>query len=123
MGKNLKLYIDYDFPNWNEYINLERKNKYAANRLKQKEKKIVECYADNQRYDGKYPIEILFKVHFKNRRRDLDNTRVKGLLDGLVACKFIDNDNLNCIQRIVLKPVFDSNKGIEVEIKEIENEI
>lgn len=27
------------------------------------------------------------------------------------------------IQRIVLEPVFDSNKGIEVEIKEIENEI
>ena len=87
MGKNLKLYIDYDFPNWNEYINLERKNKYAANHLKQKEKKIVECYADNQRYDGKYPIEIVFKVHFKNRRKDLDNTRIKGLLDGLVACR------------------------------------
>ena len=25
MGENLKLHIDYDFPNWNEYINLERK--------------------------------------------------------------------------------------------------
>lgn len=118
MDKSLKLYIDYDFPNWNDYINLERKNLYAANNLKQKEKKIVECYAGNQRYNGKYPIEIVFKVHFKNRRKDLDNTRIKGLIDGLVACNVIDNDNLNCIQRIVLEPIFDCNRGIEVEIKE-----
>ena len=42
MEKKLKLYIDYDFPNCNEYINLERKNKYATNHLKQKEKKMLE---------------------------------------------------------------------------------
>ena len=35
----MKLFIEYDFINWNEYIDIERRNKYKANAIKQKEKK------------------------------------------------------------------------------------
>lgn len=115
----MKLFIGYDFPNWNNYINLERKNKFAANKLKQKEKDIVRYFTIGKRYTGNYPIKITFKPHFKDRRKDLDNTRVKGLLDGLVTCGVLKNDNLNHIQKIVLEPVFDDKEGIEVEIEEI----
>lgn len=115
----MKLFIKYDFPNWNDYINLERRNKYAANNLKQKEKEIVRCFTIGKKYDGKYPVEIAFKPHFKDYRKDLDNTRVKGLLDGLVTCKVLKNDNLKHIQKITLEPVFDEEEGIEIEIKEI----
>ena len=52
-------------------------------------------------------------------RKDLDNTRVKGLLDGLVACGVLKNDNLRHIQKIVLEPIFDDKEGIEIEIEEI----
>ena len=115
----MKLFIEYNFPNWNEYINLERKNKYAANNLKQEEKEIVRYSTIGKQYKGNYPIEIVFRPHFKDHRKDLDNTRVKGLLDGLVACGVLKNDNLNHIQRIVLEPIFDDKEGIEVEIKEL----
>ena len=118
----MKLFIGYDFPNWNSYIDLERTNKFRANNLKQKEKDIVRYFTIGKKYTGNYPIKITFKPHFKDRRKDLDNTRVKGLLDGLVACGVLKNDNLSCIQKIVLEPVFDDKEGIEVEIEEIISE-
>ena len=115
----MKIFINYEPPNWNDYINIERTNFYKANKLKQKEKEIVRLSTIGKHYDGGYPVEITFKPHFKDYRRDLDNTRVKGLLDGLVACKVLKNDNLRHIQRIVIEPIFDNLTGVEVEIKEI----
>ncbi len=115
----MKIFINYMPPNWNEYINLERKNFYAANNLKQKEKQIVRYSTIGKKYTGNYPIEITFRPYFKDRRQDLDNTRVKGLLDGLVACGVLKNDNLKHIQKITLEPIFENKEGIEIEIKEI----
>ena len=115
----MKIFIDYDPPNWNEYINKERSNKFAANTLKQKEKQIVKYSTIGKTYKGNYPVEIIFKPHFKDYRKDLDNTRIKGLLDGLVSAGVLKNDNLKHIQRIVLEPIFDNKVGIEIEIKEL----
>lgn len=115
----MKLFINYQFQDWNKYINLERSNMYAANTLKQKEKDVVRYSTIGKRYEGKYPVEITFKPHFKDKRRDLDNYRIKSVLDGLVACKVLKNDNLNCIGRIILEPIFDDKEGVEIEIKEI----
>lgn len=114
----MKLFIKYMPPGWNEYIDLERGNKYKANNLKQKEKQIIGFLTKGKRYEGNYPVEVVFKPHFKDRRRDLDNTRVKGILDGLVASKVIKNDNLRHINKIVIEPIFDDIEGIEIEIKE-----
>ena len=113
----MQIYIDYDPVNWNEYINIERTNFYKANKIKQQEKQIIKLIV-KQKYKGSYPIQIIVKPHFKDHRRDLDNVRIKGLLDGLVSAGVIKNDNLTCIQRIVYEPVFDNKTGIEMEIKE-----
>jgi Holliday junction resolvase RusA-like endonuclease len=115
----MKIFIDYSPPNWNEYINMERTNLYAANNLKQQEKQIVALFARGKKYEGSYPVEITFKPHFKDKRRDLDNTRLKGILDGLVSCGVIKNDNLNHIQKIIIEPVFSTKKGIEIEINSL----
>ena len=115
----MRLFINYMPPNWNDYINLERRSKYGANSLKQKEKKIVTYHRIGKKYTGSYPIEIIFKPHFKDFRQDLDNFRYKGLLDGLVACKVLKNDNLKHIQKITLEPVFDKKEIVEIEIKEM----
>ena len=115
----MKIFIDYDPPNWNDYIEMERSSFYKANNLKQKEKKIVALSTIGKKYDGEDPVEIVFKPHFKDHRKDLDNTRVKGLLDGLVACKVLKNDNLRHIQRIVIEPIFDDVVGIDIEINKI----
>lgn len=114
----MKLYFDYDFKNWNEYINIERKNLFYANKIKQQEKEYIRLATIGKRYTGTYPVQLTIKPHFKDHRQDLDNTRIKGLLDGLVASGVLKNDNLTCIQRIVYEPIFDDKKGIEIEIKE-----
>ena len=115
----MKLFIEYTPPNWNKYIDLERGSYHAANNLKQKEKKIVRYSTIGKQYKGNYPVELIFKPHFKDRRQDLDNFRYKGLLDGLVASKVLKNDNLKHIQKITLEPVFDDKNGVEIEIREI----
>lgn len=115
----MRIFIPYDFPNWNEYIKAERTHYIKANSIKQEDKRIVGLFTKNKKYDGKYPIEINFKVHFKDNRKDLDNTRLKGLIDGLVANKVIKNDNLNHIKKITIEAIVDKKIGIEVEINEI----
>lgn len=116
---DIRIIINYIPPNWNDYINKERSSYYIANKIKQEEKKIVALSTIGKKYNGKYPVEITFKPHFKDHRQDLDNFRYKGIIDGLVACNLLKNDNLNHIQKITLEPVFDNKEIIEIEIKEI----
>ena len=113
----MKLFIDYDFINWNEYIKIERGNLYAANNIKQAEKAYI-CYTCKKKYEGAYPVTLTIKPHFKDKKSDLDNYRLKGLIDGLVSAGVIKNDNLNCIDKIIVIPVFDGARGVEVEIEE-----
>ena len=115
----MKLFIEYMPPNWNEYINAERKNKYIANNIKQKEKQIVQLLTARKKYTGKYPVEVIVRPHYNAYRQDLDNCRYKGLLDGLVSAGVLKNDNLKHIQRITLEPIFDDEVGVEIEIKEL----
>ena len=115
----MKLFIDYDFLNWNEYIKIERGNKYQANNVKQQEKNFI-MWTVKERYTGKYPVTLTVRPHFQNKRKDLDNFRLKGLIDGLVSAGVIKNDNLNCINKIIIEAVYSDDIGVEVEITESE---
>ena len=105
-------------PNWNEYINAERTNKFKASAIKKQEKEAVHWLCANKRYVEGYPCELVFRPHYKNMRQDLDNFRYKGILDGLVSAGVIENDNLVHIRKITIEPVFDAEEVIEIEIKE-----
>lgn len=115
----MKIFINYDFPNWNEYIKVERGSIYHANAIKQAEKNYI-AFTVRKKYTGKYPITLTVRPYFHNKRRDLDNFRLKGLIDGLVAAGVIINDNLNCINKIILEPIYSDKVGVEVEIEESE---
>ena len=116
----MKIYINYEFMNWNDYINKERSNKFCASKIKKRDLDVVRYSTIGMQYKGKYPVKITFRKYFKDKRQDLDNVRIKGVLDGLVKCGVIKNDNLNVIQKLVLEPIFDKEKqGIEIEIEEI----
>lgn len=117
--QKVKLFIEYDFVNWNTYINYERGNKYRANTIKQTEKQFI-LWTVKEKYQGKYPITLTIKPHFQNKRRDLDNFRLKGLIDGLVCAGVIKNDNLTCIDKIIIEAVYSDVIGVEVEITESE---
>lgn len=113
------IFIDYDFIAWNEYIRAERGSIYHANAIKQAEKNYI-AFTVRKKYTGKYPITLTVRPYFKNKRRDLDNFRLKGLIDGLVAAGVIVNDNLKCIDKIIIEPIFSEEVGVEVEITESE---
>ena len=116
----MKISIDYKFDNWNEYINKERSNKFWASKIKKKELEVIRYYTIGMKYKGSYPIKLIIYKHFKDKRQDLDNVRIKGIIDGLVKCGVIKNDNLNCIQEIVYKAIIDGKEHIEIEIEESE---
>lgn len=113
----MKLFLDFEPPNWNEYINAERANKFKANSIKQAEKDLIR-YTVKTRWTGSYPVTLTVRPHFKNKKRDLDNFRMKGLIDGLVVAGVLKNDNLTCIDKIILEPIFDNVVGVEIEITE-----
>lgn len=113
----MKIFIKYDFMDWNNYIREERGNLYRANRVKQQEKQVI-AYLVKERYTGDYPVTLTVRPHFQNKRRDLDNYRLKGLIDGLVTAGVIKNDNLTCIDKIIIEAVFSDQKGVEIEIEE-----
>lgn len=114
------VFFQYDPPNWNEYINMERTNKFKASKLKKSEKELVGWLCKGFEYTGGYPAQLIVRPCFKNMRKDLDNTRYKGILDGLVAAGVIENDNLKHIQRIVIEPTFCDSEGIGIIIKPLE---
>lgn len=120
----MKIYIPYEFDNWNQYILKERSNWQWASSLKKKENQVVKQFTQDLKYTGDYPVKVIVTKYFKDKRQDLDNVRIKGVLDGLVKNGVIKNDNLNCIQEIILKAEIDKEKvGLEIEIKEfLENE-
>lgn len=111
------IHVNYDFLNWNKYINIERTNKYMANNIKQEEKAYI-ALTVKERYTGNYPVSLTIRPHYQHKKGDLDNFRMKGLIDGLVSAGVIENDNLTKIDKITLEPIFDGNTGVDVEIKE-----
>lgn len=115
----MKIKLDYIPPNWNEYINKERSSKFSANDIKKRELEEVRYATVGIRYKGKYPIRLIITKHFKDYRQDLDNCRYKGILDGLVKCGVIKNDNLKHIQEIVLKSKIDGQEYMELELEEL----
>lgn len=116
----MKIYIDYEFITWNKYILKERTNKFLAYKVKKEEEKVIKYFTIGKKYNGEYPIKITFKRYFKDKRQDLDGTNLKIIIDGLVKSGVIKNDNLNCIQEIIILPIFDKEKkGIEIEIEKI----
>lgn len=124
-GRIFSIFIPYDPPNWNQYIDMERTNKFKASKLKKKEKELVADFCDAGQgyhyvYTGGYPAQLIVRPCFKNMRKDLDNTRYKGILDGLVAAGVIKNDNLKHIQRIIIEPTFCDSEGIGIIIKPLE---
>lgn len=113
------MYIDYDFPNWNKYIDAERTNKYIANNMKQKEKQVVKLLCRGLQPIKEYPVTIMVKKYVKTKNTDIDNIRIKGLIDGLVEMGILRNDNMNYIDKIILEAEVNKEKsGIELQIIE-----
>ena len=74
----MKIIIDYDFDNWNEYIKKERSNKYWASSVKKKELDIIQYSTIGMRYAGSYPIKLTIYKHFKDNYASLHEGKIFG---------------------------------------------
>lgn len=80
-------------PQLNDYIRVERANRYAAASLKKKtHEKVLEALQDPPRFTT--PVHVCFKWYRPNRRTDKDNVAFakKFILDALQIAGVIEND-------------------------------
>jgi len=90
----MKFVIDLKFPSLNEYVNMERKNRYYASSFKKKMQQNISVFIDKTNKVTK-PSVIKFIWHEGNSRRDKDNVAFgkKFILDALQECGVLENDN------------------------------
>ena len=110
----MKVSIDYKFENINTYINKCRTNPYFANTIKQKETKLSAAVFKNIPKIEKFPIELQFIWHIKNKLSDLDGKFPKNIIDGLVRAEKIPDDNVKYIQKIT--HIYQEDKVDSVDI-------
>lgn len=80
-------------PQLNDYIRVERANRYAAANLKKKaHEKVLEALQDPPRFTT--PVHVCFKWYRPNRCTDKDNVAFakKFILDALQIAGVIEND-------------------------------
>lgn len=94
----MKLEIPYKLPSLNQYINECRKNRYAGANMKAKIEKDIAWYI-NTLPQYKNPVKIHFHWLEGNKKRDLDNVcfAKKFILDCMVKCGKLKDDNRNCV--------------------------
>lgn len=115
----MKIIIDYKLDNWNDTINVNRRNKYAAASKKKKEMGIVRNFLIGKSKITKYPIRLNCVWHVKNVGSDLDNKSLKAVLDSMQEVGILENDNIKHIPEINHKAVKDIKDYLEIEIEEI----
>ena len=112
----MKIVVDYKLDNWNETININRRNRYAAADRKKKESKIVSAFLLNTPKIKKYPIKINCLWHVSNINSDLDNKSLKVVLDTMQKVGILENDNIKHIPEINHKAIKDKKDYLEMEV-------
>lgn len=112
--------IPLKLPSLNEYINECRKNRFAAAKMKK------EVENDISIFINKLPIfEKAVKIDFlwieSNKKRDLDNIcfAKKFILDALVKCGKMKDDNRNFVTAFTDKFAYDKENKVVLEIEEV----
>lgn len=104
----------------NTFINKQRINKYAGNKIKQDNTQKV-ALAFSQIPILTTPINLKINWYCKNKRKDKDNIAfaIKFILDGMISAKVIENDGWKEIGDFKHKFYVDKdNPRIEIEISE-----
>jgi Holliday junction resolvase RusA-like endonuclease len=102
----------------NDYINVNRRNVYAANKIKQDE-----TFISMLKFKGvkiNTPCKLKFTWYIPNKGNDLDNvaSTKKFIIDGMTKAGTIKNDNCNHI--IALEDIYKKGEwGVDVEWEEL----
>lgn len=118
----MRIEIDYKLDNWNDTININRRNRYAGASKKRKEMDIVKGFLNKENVIKEYPIRLKCKWHVKNMNSDLDNKSLKAVLDCMQEIGILENDNIKHIPEIEYKAIKDKEDYLEIEIEAIKKE-
>lgn len=120
-----KFEIDKRLIGLNEYTNINRRNRYLGNQVKQQEQEYIKwCILEQL---GKIKIEKPVRGYFtwieENKRRDLDNIcfAKKFILDSLVEIGVLKDDNRKIVTGFVDQFKYSNKSKVIVELEEIEN--
>lgn len=116
----MKYIIDMKLPSLNDYVRWCRGNKFLANKQKREiEEKIGAYLQDMPRY--KKPIKIHFTWIEGNKRRDLDNIcfAKKFILDAMVKCNKLKDDNRKCVYAFTDSFAYSDKTMVILEIDEL----
>ena len=119
----VKCEIPLKLPSLNEYINECRKNKYAGGKMKKEVENDISIFIQRLPQFEK-PIKINFTWIEGNKRRDLDNvcSSKKFILDALVKCGKLKDDNRKCVTAFTDSFSYGKDWKVILEIEEVEDE-
>ena len=115
------LEIPYKFPSLNEYINACRRTPYAGATMKKNVQRDI-GYFINKLPKFEHPVIIDFTWVEKNGRRDPDNVTYakKFILDAMVECGKLKDDNRKNVIGFKDKTIYDDEWKTILEIREVE---
>ena len=110
-------------PTANEMINIERRNKYLAAKLKATTERdlireMIAFFTTTKHEETQYPVHMTYTWHRKNRRTDPSNVAwgTKYIEDALQRAGVLRNDGPREIASITHQYVYDADENyVEVE--------
>lgn len=118
-----KFEIKERLPSYNEYQNVNRKNKYAGATMKKNTELEIWGYIlkELKGIKIKKPVFITFTWIEENKKRDLDNVcfAKKFILDALQKSGVIENDNSRHVKGFTDKFEYADKSKVIVELEEI----
>lgn len=122
-----RLVIPGSLPGLNEYIEAERRNKYAAANMKRQTESVIISAAKEQLRGVRLtrPVVMCYTWVEKNRRRDRDNVAFarKFVQDALVRCGVLRGDGWKEIAGFTDTFMVDRDRPrVEVTLEETEGE-
>lgn len=117
---NYRVEILMKLPSLNEYINACRTNRYAAANMKKNTENEIALYI-NKLPQFKNKVKIKFTWIESNKKRDFDNicASKKFILDALVKCGKMPNDNRNYVSGFTDEFDYGKENKVILEIEEI----
>lgn len=112
--------ISMKLPSLNEYINLCRTNKHKAAKFKKNLENDISLFINRlPRFEK--PVKIHFVWIEGNKRRDLDNVAFakKFILDTLVKCGKLKDDNRKCVTGFTDSFYYADETKVILQIQEV----